>query len=153
MSFSYSEARKLKCESVCPDCNWDIYNTYSQSALRHLSGVIPSPEDGVCTQGTKWIIYGADFGFRNNACCCLIPLTEKIPIDCSAADAVQGPGIPLIDYSETLRSWLLRLGKTLEDAPTNCCCPEGTFSYIFPADYTRASHDICVCVMKYKWLN
>ena len=50
MLFSYSEARKLKCESVCPDCNWDVYSTYPQSAL---SGVIPSPEDGVCAQGTK----------------------------------------------------------------------------------------------------
>ena len=146
MLFSYSEARRLKFESVCPDCGWELNITYPEFAMKHLSGVIPSPEDGVCTQGSKWIVHGADFGFKINACCCLILLTEQIPIDCSTVDAVQGPDVPMIGYSETFGIWLLRLGTTLEYTPSNCCCPEGKFSRIYPAAYTGASHDICACV-------
>ena len=105
--------RRWKCEPViCPPCQWNFTDTFEQSALRYLTGEIPSPEDGSCETGVKWTNYGADYGFTRNTCCCFTEYASITP--CTATNNVQCIQSPPIAYSETFAHYYERIGKSIK---------------------------------------
>ena len=145
--FNFSEAMRLKCEPIiCPSCNLQFNETYEQTALKFLSS---GPPDGSCL-GTdeKYQFFGKDFGRSNNGCCCL-PIAPTSPVQCSPRD----PTVPEcannlgIRKGELVADYFQRVGRVLKDAPSNGCCRNGTFKYIYTKEVTGSSHNICTCIV------
>ena len=146
-AFSTSEAMRLKCEPViCPKCIIQLNETYEQTALKFLNS---GPPDGSCL-GTdvKYQFFGKDFGRSNNSCCCL-PIAPTSPVQCTPRDPTvpECPNNLGIRKGELIVDYFQRVGRVKKDAPSNGCCRNGTFKYIYTKEFTGASHDICVCVI------
>lgn len=143
LALSSSEAKQLKWIAVCPDCVYRPEDTFAQYALRYLNG--NGPANGTCLKGVKWIHHGKDYGLPNDACCCLM-LPPAEDIDCGPDNfSPLCPISPLMGPDEPIKHFWQRIGKLLKVAPTNGCCPEGTFRWVFSKEMTDAEADICAC--------
>ena len=147
-AFSAIIAKKLKCEIIIsPQCDVKGNETYEQLALKYLDSGSP---DGSCLSGdVKYQFFGKDFGRPNNASCCYRAATLSPDLQCSPRD----PTVPEcvnnlgIRKGELLGDYFQRVGRIQQDAPSNGCCRDGTFKYIYTKEFTGASHDICTCVI------
>lgn len=146
---NFRTQRKWSIQSICPDCTWNANETFLEGVLQYFNGEIISPVNGVCQSGVKWIHHGPYFDLDADACCCL-QLNPSQSLDCTTSDAVQCPPVTLIGITEVVKDYALRISKVLKDAPSNGCCPAGTFKYIFTGDSINLSHDVCTCIRKYK---
>lgn len=151
-AFYSSEAKQSTVPAICPDCNTSLEDTVAMVAGRLLNADPPGPEDGVCLSGQKWIHYGRDYGYKNNACCC-IPVPTYPPCG-HKSDSPKCPRVITLGFDEPLWHYNQRVGRTMLDAPTEGCCAEGSFKWIFPPFLTGAAQDICTCIKLYdngKW--
>lgn len=153
-AFCFSEAKDSTVPEVCPVCVSSIDETVIIVARRYLTADPPVPEDGVCLSGQKWIYFGKDHGYKNNACCC-IPVPTYPPIDCGhKSDSPDCPRAIPLGFDEPFSHYNQRVGRTMVDAPTNGCCHKGTFKWILDPYFTGAAEPICTCIKLYdnaKW--
>ena len=142
------DAKQIKCEQIlCNECQYSFDMTYPEFAISYLSGAVPSPEDGTCLKGVKWIIPGANYGFSRNACCCHSAYSAESV--CSATNNVQCPLAPLIAPSERFIDYYQAAPARIPNSPANGCCPRAdTFKWILPSFATGASQDMCICVIR-----
>lgn len=153
-TFYSTEAKHSTVLPVCPDCVSTLDDTVVTVARKYLTANPPGPEDGVCLSGQKWIYFGKDHGFKNNACCC-IPVPTYPPIDCGhKSDSPECPRAIPLGFDEPFGHYNERVGRTVIDAPTNGCCPKGYFKWILDPFFTGAAKEICTCINLYdnaKW--
>lgn len=102
-----SDAKRLKCIPVCPDCARTPEDIFAQFALRYLNG-------NGSTNGT------ANGTYRPGN------YSPQCPIS------------PLLGPGEPIEHFWQRIGRRLIVAPTNGCCPEGTFRWVLTEDMTDA---------------
>ena len=144
------EAKTLKCEPIiCPICDFRLTDTYDDVVQRTLSNT-SYPVDGSCLDGSqKYTFFGKDYGFTHNACCCIPIFSTSPPLQCNPRD----PNVPECADNmgsrkfETVADYNKRVGRSQANAPSNGCCRNGTFKYIYPQIATGASHDICTCII------
>lgn len=136
---------------VCPLCIFGGSDTYTDFAMRHFA---LGPADGECASGTqKYVHMGADFDQPTNACCCLTlaaPDTTT-PAVCNSENPTENsvtcPANLKIGREETVAHYYGRIASSFDDAPSDGCCGEGTFKYIYEKEYTGEDADICNCVI------
>lgn len=144
--FTMSEAKHYKCELViCPPCDFQSSETYSQYALRILNG--KGPADGSCKgDSVKYTHKGEDYGLSHNACCC-ISVIKTTNVECKPRkpDVPECPDNIGIGMDEVIADYYKRVSKIQNDAPENGCCRDGTYKYIFSKHDLGTKHNTCAC--------
>lgn len=133
------EARKFF--PVCPDCEIRFKESFRGFAMRYINGNVPS--NAPCLSGGKIIFLGKDYGVINDGCCCLHSPAAP-PIVCGP-DSPQCPAAVIVGTDETAEHYFKRIGRNLKGAPSNGCCPPGTFKFIFEQELADTSDDLCAC--------
>lgn len=149
LAFGLIEAKHLKCEPViCPICDFRLTDTYDDVVQRTLSNST-YPPNGSCLDTTvKYLFFGKDYGFNHDACCC-IPILPTSPVQCNPRD----PSVPECANNlgsrkgENVADYNKRVGRVQSNAPSNGCCRNGTFKYIYAKELTGAPNDICTCII------
>lgn len=139
---SSCQCKRLKCDQVCPICDWNFDETFADVIINLIKS--NGPGDGVCLYGHKWTQTVSYLGSNYNICCCVdIPPFET----CAATDPrVCTPGLSSL-AGELIGDFWIRTGETLKDsAPEDGCCPAGSFKYIYSKGSTGQAKDICTCI-------
>lgn len=132
-------------DNSCPPCIWNMDETVNEYCSRMLS--VGGPSDGVCDAPNShiWYHYGPDYKFPHSTCCCL-DLVPSDNLNCSDSATPVCPPVPLFKQTDSIYEYFDRVVSTIgEIAPTNGCCPSGSFKYIFPAAYLQQEDNICGC--------
>ena len=136
---------RWQCEPViCPLFKWSSGDTFENTAIKYLSGEIKSPDDGSCLEGVKYIMRGADYGFSKNACCCF-PTSVASESPCTDTNNFQCPADLILDVSETAEKFYSRVVRKLKNAPSDGCCPPGSYKWTYLKEDTGLENNICAC--------
>ena len=140
--------KQWKCEPViCPPCQWNLSDNVEAIGLKYLSGEIKSPEDGSCLEGVKYVMRGVDLGFSRNACCCFQAKSAS-ESPCTDTNNVQCPANLIPDVSETAEKFFSRAVQKLKNAPSDGCCPPGSFKWTYLKEDTGLENNICACTLR-----
>ena len=137
--------QQWKCEPViCPPCEWNLDDTFEQALAKYFSEALKTPEDGSCLEGVKLVARGADFGFSRNACCC-VPASVAAESPCTDTNNVQCPADLIPDVTETVEKFYTRVVRKLKNAPSDGCCPPGSFKWTYLKEDIGLENNICAC--------
>lgn len=140
------EGKILKCKIVyCPNCEFSLSDTFVEFALKYING--NGPSDGLCSSASqkKYIFKGKDVEGNRDACCCFEDNPNSEDCNLKNSERKECPDNPGIGKMETIASYFKRMGSFMQNAPTDGCCREGTYKWIFPQALTGTT-DVCVCV-------